>query len=318
MNFTQFVDRFPSKPKRSYFFCGQNFFVNEGVQMVKDHIKPDLDFDFERLTNPSEVAVVDALRVQAVVGHRLIIAESPYNFEQWIEAPTWLHKMPPDVSIIFTHTEDVLTTNALVQEVIKKGFFVSCKELDEYEGELFQWVQKELSPCDEGAVNEIIQMLGSNYARIRQEVKKLRIVTDRQLTAQNVTKLLGLPEPRDVFNLMKHLGARNKELALETCLRMEESASALGFVGLLESQFRRLSYLHYLRSGGAEDRDIVVRLKIHRFYVSQTLELSRQFNAQHCRQVLKMLEKVDHQLRRGADFGTVIPKFIVEFLSNAK
>lgn len=318
MNFTQFVDRFPSKSKRCYFFCGQNFFVNEAVQMVKDYIKPDLDFDFERLSHPTETAVIDSLRVQAVVGHRLILADSPKDFEQWKDIPEWLHKMPPDVSIVFTYPEDVLTTNPFIQEVIKKGFFVSCKELDEYEGELFQWVQKELTPCDEGAVNEIIQMLGSNYARIRQEIKKLRIVTDQQLTAQNVTKLLGLPEPRDVFNLMEHLGTRKKELALETCLRMEESSSALGFVGLLEHRFRQLSYLHYLRQGGMEDRDIVIRLKIHRFYISQVLALSRQFNASHCRLALKMLETVDHQLRRGADFSVAIPKFIVQFLEDAK
>lgn len=317
MNFTQFVDRFPVKAKRCYFFCGQNFFVNEGVQMVKDYIRPDLDFDFQRLFSPTESAVIDSLRIQAVVGPRLIVADSPKEFEQWQQAPEWLHKMPSDVNIVFTHTEDVLTTNPFVQEIIKKGFFVSCRELDEYEGELFQWIQKELEPCDEGAVNEIIQLLGSNYARIRQEIRKLRIVTEGLLTAQNVTKLLGLPEPRDVFNLMENLGARNKELALETCLRIEESASALGFVGLLEHRFRQLAYLHYLRAGGVEDRDIVIRLKIHRFYISQVLALSRQFSPQHCRQALKMLETMDHQLRRGADFAVVIPKFIVQFLEYA-
>lgn len=285
--------------------------------MVKDHVQPNLDFDLDRLSSPSEAAVIDSLRIPSVAGPRLVLVDAPKEFDKWKEAPAWIAKMPPDAHIVFTYPEDVDTQNELVQAIIKKGFFVSCKELDEYSGELFDWVSKELQPCDEGAVNEIISNLGSNYSRIRQEIKKLRIVTDQTLNAQNVTKLLGLPEPRDVLTLLEHLGSRNKEMALETCLRIEESSSGLSLAGLLEHQFRRLSYLHYLRGAGMEDRDIIIRLKIHRFFITQTFNLSKQFNNTHCRTALKLLEVADHDLRRGADFSVVIPKFVVQFL-NAK
>lgn len=315
MNFSQFIDRFPAKYKRLYFFAGKHFFVNECVMMVRDYVNPDTDFDFIRLYSPNEAAVIDALREQSVTGSRLVIVEEPLLPEKWSNAAKWVERLPKDISVVFwTSRDDIDTKNDFIQTVIRKGFYVMCKDLDQYEGELHEWVKKELDPADEGAVNEIVQHLGSNYAAIRMEAKKLRTVTSRHLDAQTVTKLLGYPEPRDVFDLLESIGDRDKKRALETSIRIESSSSGLGFVGLLEHRFRQLILVHYLRSRGLENRDIIIRLKIHRFYAGQIMKLAKQFPAARCRKALLMLQEVDRKFRRGYAFKQVIPVFIVELL----
>lgn len=316
MNFTQFVDRFPGKYKRVYFFGGKGFFVNECVRMVRDFVNPDMDFDFIRLSEPSEAAVIDALREQSTTGTRLIIAEDPTIPEKWDSAAKWIEKMPKDLHLVMhTTRDDIDTKNDFLQTVIKKGFFVLCRDLDAYEGELHEWVKQELEPADDGAATELIHHLGSNYGAIRMEAKKLRIVTSRHLDAQTVTKLLGYPEPRDVFNLLEAIGDRNKKSALETLTRIEASTSGLAFVGLLEHRFRQLLLVHYLRSRGVDNRDIIIRLQIHRFYAGQIMKLSKQFNIAMCRRALSLLQETDYKFRRGYPFKQVVPLFIVELLN---
>lgn len=316
MNFSQFVDRFPGKYKRVYFFAGKSFFVTECVRMVRDHINPDMDFDLIRLSEPSEAAVIDSLREQSMTGTRLIIAEDPSLPELWTEAPSWIEKMPKDLHLVMhTTRDDVDTKNPFIQAVIKKGFFVVCRDLDVYEGELHEWVKKELAPADDGAATELINHLGSNYGAIRMEAKKLRVVTSRHLDAQTVTKLLGYPEPRDMFDLLEAIGERNKKTALETLVRIEAATSGLAFVGLLEHRFRQLLLVHYLRSRGIENRDIIIRLQIHRFYAGQIMKLSKQFNIAMCRRALSLLQETDYKFRRGHSFKQVVPLFIVELLN---
>lgn len=315
MNFSQFVSRFPGKYKRVFFFAGKGFFVDECIQMVRDHVDVDPVFDFIRLDSPSESAFIDMMREQPVSGDRLLIVSEPKNFEKWDKAASWVQKIPKDLFVVlWTHDDDVSTKNDFIQTIIRKGFFVQCKDLDEYEGELHSWVKQELGAADDGAVNELIQHLGSNYGAIRMEAKKLRIVTTRHLDAKSVTALLGYPEPRDVFQMLEAIGENNKKVALETAIRIEAS-SGLGLVGLLEHRFRQLILVHYLKSKGLESREIIIRLKIHRFYSGQVFKLAKQFTAPKCRQALRLLQEADHKLRRGQELNQVLPKFIVELLN---
>lgn len=176
-----------------------------------------------------------------------------------------------DTLIIFKVFNQQLDKRKKLTKLIQKnGEVIEIAEMTETELEQYikQRLEKENILIDDEAVQLFLHRTGVNYTTVSNELEKLILYVDRNITAQDVNDIVSVSLEQNIFKLTELILSNKKteavQLVRELILQKEEPIKLLH---LIINQFRLLYQVKLLLGEGFQQDYIAKQLKVHPYPV---------------------------------------------------
>lgn len=148
----------------------------------------------------------------------------------------------------------------------------------------------------------LAERLGEDAAAIARGIEQLALMVSPRNSAdlKDAAALFGRPLKQSAFLLVDVLLKKNAASALRSFGTLfEEGADALELLPLLASQIDRLRRTRFLMDAGLAENEIAGRLKIHPFYLKDTLKQAALLSEERARDVLAKLAVCEEEIKTG-------------------
>ena len=148
----------------------------------------------------------------------------------------------------------------------------------------------------------LAQRLGEDAAAIVRGIEQLFLMVSPGISVElkDAAALFGRPLKQSAFELIDVLLRRNAAAALRSFQTLsEEGSDALEILPLLASQIDRLRRARFLMDAGLGEQEIAGRLKIHPFYLKDTLRQAALLSDQRARNFLARLAVCEEEIKTG-------------------
>lgn len=233
---------------------------------------------------------------------------------------TYLSNPNMQVNLIFTcQAEKIDEKNPLVSLIKKVGVIkeVTLPKPNEYQAYMERYFSSRGCSIANGAANELINRVGSDYGRFMQEIDKLASYANgEQIGLINVEKLVAGKDEDDVFALSNALirGDIKKSITIYRQLKLT-SIDEVPLIGMLASQFRFMDMVSFLDNRGLDSNAIARELKASPYRVEITLRNLYRAKKGDVARVIEMLYQADKDILSGRCSG---PYAFERFLANYK
>jgi DNA polymerase-3 subunit delta len=147
-----------------------------------------------------------------------------------------------------------------------------------------------------------INRVGENLSILEQEVNKMKIYKDQDMTItkEDILLLTSKNIDVDIFNLIDNIITSNKEKAIESYHEMLKlGEEPIMIVIMLANQFRMIYQVKKLYQKGYSEKDISSILKVHWYPVRKTLGKMQNYQEDKLLHYLKELANLDIQIKTG-------------------
>jgi len=162
--------------------------------------------------------------------------------------------------------------------------------------ELKQWARSRFNnlkiAVDEQALGHLIALVGSDVRTLTNEIEKLStfVIDSGRITIDVVDDLVGRSRELSNFELTDHLVGKNRKRALEILHKiLDDGAEPVALVGLIASNYHRLSLAKEMMSRGAQREDVFRVVAMPLFKRDDFLATARRTNA---KDLAKSLERI--------------------------
>ena len=203
--------------------------------------------------------------------------------------------------VVISQEGTIKKNSVLLKYLIKNAKF---QEFDFLIGlKLKNWIKSEVekynSKIDEGAINQLIQYVGSDLWRMSNEIKKL-VCFSKNITESAVSSLVKPNVEVDIFKTIEAIASKNKEKAL-SCLgdHIEKGESPLYLLSMINFQFRNLLIIKDLVERQIPYYDIAKRSGLHPFVVKKAHYLLNSFSKSELEIIYSKIFKIDREIKNG-------------------
>lgn len=174
---------------------------------------------------------------------------------------------------------------------------------------------------DPGALSDLVEMLGSDMARLAGDLEKLAVFADgkKEITREDIEVLIPEARQRGMFELSDALAQKNRRRALDILDTLARAGEYWPMqINLLAGLFRQALAV---KEGRARSVQEVLRLfqrhgiRIWPARAKQLLDIARQFTQSEIEQALVELFRADRDLRRERPDDRVIVEQLVMSLT---
>lgn len=291
----------------------EDYLVQEEIKKIikKEQIEEININKYNLENNIIDNVIEDATTISLFQDKKLIIVENAYIFsgttnkklpEQNIDLLLeYFSKPNPNTILIFTLIKDKIDTRKKITALMKKSGII--KEFNSVSN-INDWIKKEIEPyqIDKKNIDYFINRVGNNLSILKEEINKLKIYKDNELTItqKDIEQLTHKNIDTDIFKLIDDiLSARKKESleSLEEMMKYGEEPIAI--VIMLANQFRIMYQSKQLIKKGYSEREIASLLEIHEFRVKKALEKGRKYSSDKILKKLEDLADLDYQIKSG-------------------
>jgi len=148
----------------------------------------------------------------------------------------------------------------------------------------------------------LAERVGEDAAAIFAAIEQLSLLVSPRKEAglKDASELFGRPLKRSVFHLLDTLLKDNASSALKSFETLfQEGTDPAEIVPVLAGQIQRLRRVRFLMDQGLNDGSIAGQLKIHPFYLKETLKQAAQLSEPNGRRFLKNLSEYDEAFKSG-------------------
>ena len=135
--------------------------------------------------------------------------------------------------------------------------------------ELLKWANDKLkefdASADKNALDHLIALVGQNVRRLTNEIEKLAVAAlpEKIITVELVESLVSNSREISNFDLTDNLMAKNKSKALQVLKKiLDDGVEPLMILGLIASNFHRLSLAKELMANGVERGEVARIMKL--------------------------------------------------------
>lgn len=186
----------------------------------------------------------------------------------------------------------------------RSGWALECRRL--YENQVPAWitgeVRKEARSIDPEAAKLLTAYIGTSLREVKSELDKLYVYTGtrKEITAADVSALVGISKEYSPFELQKAVGRRDGARAMTI---LEEILGAGGGVPLviatMTNYFLTLWKLHDLRRRGIPQKDQAVQARVSPYFFQEYHEALGFQPPAACERALLLLAEADEQSKSG-------------------
>lgn len=205
-----------------------------------------------------------------------------------------------DVNIVFFQEGKVLKSDELFKFIKKEG------KIEEYnllkEKEIKGWIKdnfKELK-VENNALDEIINYVGNDLWRIKNEIEKLSSFKKGSIEINDVRKLIEPKTESAIFETIDAIAKRDKKLALELIHKhLKKGDPPFYLLSMINYQFRNIISVKDMKEKGRNYGQIIKESGLHPFVVKKSLSLSEKFSMEDLKKIYKKIFQTDISVKTG-------------------
>ncbi|MFD3447671.1 DNA polymerase III subunit delta [Microbacteriaceae bacterium 4G12] len=315
----------------------ESYFINQTLDLLLTEALEEEDREFNIVTYDLEEAyledVVEDARTLPFFGERKVIV---------IKSPMFLtaqkEKLEQNVKVLMEYVEEPSPFTVLVfvapfekLDERKKITKLLKKEAEVLEANPLQiqdvrkWIQDKAQEhhiqIEGGAIDLLLELVGSNVMMLSQEVDKLMLYlgTEGTITRELVAQLVPKSVEQNVFTLVEKVVKKDIAEAmriLEDLLVQQEEP--IKILSLLASQFRLLHQVKELQQRGYAQNQIASHLSVHPYRVKLAMNQTKFFSFEELRVVIDRLAEADYDMKTGKMEKRLVLEFFLMRLNDAK
>lgn len=222
-----------------------------------------------------------------------------------------------DTLLIFKVFNEQLDNRKKITKVMKqKGSVTEVAEMNEQE--IRQYLSGMLTEnevaMDKNAMDTFISRTGINYETVTNEMNKLILYADAEITEDDVEAVVSISLEQNIFKLTDLILSRNKAKAVrllrELILQKEEPMQLLH---LIIAQFRLLYQVKLLVSQGYQPDNIAKSLKVHPYRVKLASRDVGKYSQEVLESKMVMCRDIDYKFKSSyLDRETLFELFVLE------
>jgi DNA polymerase III subunit delta len=298
----------------------EQFLINQTKDLIVEHALEEDEKDFnlsiiDLEEVPVEVALEDAETLPFIGERRVVILKNPYfltadkgkekvehniaKLEKYINEPA-----PFSIIVIMAPYEKLDERKKISKLLKRQAEVLEANALNEKD--LTQWVIERAKTFDVtfqgGAIQELIQLTGTNLMIITQEVDKICLYVGKggSVTEEVIHLLVPRSLEQNIFTLIEKIVQRKLAEALRIFYDLiQNNEEPIKILSLLATQFRLIYQVKELARRGYGQPQIAGNLKVHPFRVKLAAGQARLFSDAELASIINELAEMDYEIKNG-------------------
>ncbi len=224
-------------------------------------------------------------------------------------------KRPAETSVVLFIADELDKRRKMSKLLIENSVAVEFSELSHFE--LLKWANDELKKygvsADQKTLDYLISLTGSNVTRLTNELEKLStaVLPDKIITIELIDRLVPNSKELSNFDLTDSLIAKNKSQTFRILKKiLDDGAEPLMLLGLIASNFRRISLAKELMANGADTKEVFRLIKMPPNKHDNFLVTARRIEREKLSKIMKRISETDLAIKTSK--GT--PQMQIEML----
>ncbi len=247
-----------------------------------------------------EDIVGNAKRFPMMADKQVVVVKEAQDLSRTIDKLSDYAKNPqPSTVLVLCYKYKSVDKRKAVYKAIKKsGIVFESKKL--YDNQVPDWIRRTLSTkgykITPKASQMLVEFLGTNLAKINNELEKLQIVLPEgsEITPSHIEENIGISKDYNNFELRKAIGARNDAKAFKIITYFGDNPKdnpMVVTVSLLYNFFSQLLQLHGMND--KSPRSVASALRVNPYFVSEYLDAARNFPMRKVSGIVATLREFD-------------------------
>ena len=292
--------------KPIYFLMGEEAYY---IDKISDYIEKNLLKEEEKGFNQMvlygrdvtvEEIISQAKRYPMMAERQVVIVKEAQDLVRTIEKLVSYAENPqPSTVLVICYKYKSLDKRKKLGKIIaQKGVLFESKKL--YENQVGEWISLNLKDrgyeIEPKAVHMLVEFLGTNLAKIDNELEKLSLILESgtKITAVHIEENIGISKDYNNFELRKAVGEKQYVKANQIINYFAENPKTnplIMTISLLNSFFTQLLMYHGLKDKGRINA--AKMLKISPYFVSDYQRAAANYPMRKVAQVISYLRDAD-------------------------
>ncbi|MGL4908278.1 MAG: DNA polymerase III subunit delta [Bacteroidales bacterium] len=317
-------------------YGSDSYYINELSDFVAREILPETERAFNQVVlygkDVTVQGIIETARRYPMMGnYQVVVVKEAQDVKKLDLLVHYLNAPLASTILVICHKGALGAKLSKVATMAKKvGEVMETSEARDYEipAWINQIVKQKNKKINLAAVNMLCDFLGSDLAKIEQEIDKLLLLlpvgTDT-ITAAQVEACTGISKDYNPYELTNAVLAKDVLKANQIILYFEKNPKVIAITGIVSTLFLTFSKLFsaqmLLSSKGAPLTDIELRehLGIVSFIYKQTyLPAMRRYSATQCAKIISLLRELDLRAkglnRASASDGDLLREYIYKIM----
>jgi len=292
--------------KPIYFLMGEEaYYIDAISSYIENNVLKEEEKGFNQMILYGrdisiEDVVSNAKRFPMMADKQVIIIKEAQELSRTIEnLASYAENPQPSTVLVVCYKYKTLDKRKKLAKIIaKKGVLFESKKL--YDNQIPDWIRRVLSgkkyQIEPKAALMLIEFLGTNLAKINNELQKLMLILpiDSTITANDIETNIGISKDYNNFELRKAIG--NKKVTkvnqiINYFSENQKSNPLIMTISLLNSYFTQILILHSLTDKSKPS--IAKALKISPYFVGEYIDGAKNYSMKRVAQIISYLREAD-------------------------
>lgn len=289
-----------------YFFHGEEaFFIDELTKEIEQNALPEEMKSFNQTViygkdiQDNLGKLVDAaMRLPMMAERQVVIVKEAQNLKGWDTLLPYLKQPTKSTILVFAHKNKKIDGRSAFAKALKKNAVVveSSKYRDyQVPAWVADYVNARGYQIDNKAVHLLVEFLGTDLAKISNELEKLLLVlkTER-ITPNEIEENIGISKDYNVFELQNAFLAKDAPKVFRILNYFEQNPKAghiVLLISMIYSMFAKLYMCSLMQT--QSDSEIAKATKINPYFLKSYKAALRLYNVRAIRRNLKLLSTYD-------------------------
>lgn len=289
-----------------YLLMGEEaYYIDKISEFIESNVLAEEERGFNQMVlYGRDVTVEDivgnAKRFPMMADKQVVVVKEAQDLSRTIDKLSDYAKNPqPSTVLVLCYKYKSVDKRKAVYKAIKKsGIVFESKKL--YDNQVPDWIRRTLSTkgykIAPKASQMLVEFLGTNLAKINNELEKLQIVLPEgsEITPSHIEENIGISKDYNNFELRKAIGARNDAKAFKIITYFGDNPKdnpMVVTVSLLYNFFSQLLQLHGMND--KSPRSVASALRVNPYFVSEYLDAARNFPMRKVSGIVATLREFD-------------------------
>lgn len=292
--------------KPIYFLMGEEpYYIDKLSDYIEENVLSEEEKGFNQTVlygrDVSVEEIISAAKRYPMMAERqVIIVKEAQDLIKTIDKfeSYALNPMPSTVLVICYKYKTLDKRKKVTKNIDKSGVVFESKKL--YENQVGQWITRVLQSkkyaIEPKASAMLVEFLGTNLAKINNELEKLQIVlpAGSTISAKDIEENIGFSKDFNVFELRKAIGERNQLKAYKIAQYFSDNPKDHPMVmntGLIFSFFVQILQYHGLKD--KNPNNVASVLKVSPFFLKDYDVALKNYPMKKVSQIISVLRDID-------------------------
>ncbi len=311
-----------------YFFYGENEFrINKEIEKIKlKYLEENqIDFNFDRISNPSATDILNIADSYPVIADKRIILIDSFedailNDEDLIRYAN--NPSPTSIIIFYKNAPKLNENNSFLKTLKPKKYFKLIKIRPLYDSELPKYIsemcrEKKIN-MNEETIYYFLRIIGNNLYNINNELDKIsnsfnnvinnndnnnnnvinNAKNQKQITFKDIKSLIAVSRTFTVFDLIDAIVDKDFKKAYNIfCLIYEEGEEPVKIISILYTEIKKIHKGKLMDKSGIDLNTILSVNNVQPFLKNKYLARMNSYKLKNLEDIIKIIEDTDIKLK---------------------